>query len=683
MVTAIIQARMCSTRLPCKTLMEVEGKPLLWHLLERIKEASLVDNIVIATTYNPKDKAILEFSKRHGIPVFQGDENDVLDRMYQAAKKAKADTIVRVTPDCPLLCPKVLDKVVAEFLKGGYDYVTNTLLYTYPDGCDVEVFSFKALECAWKECKDAVMREHVTSYFINSGKFKMKNVENKAPVDPRDYKWSVDRIEDLKFVKEVFRHLYGKKKPFFYEDVMNLLKKYPELRNINREAIMNEGYYKSILKSPVVKPKKLKITRSLALKKEAETLIPGCSQTFSKGPTQFVQGVAPVFVEKGSGAHVWDVDGNKYLDYSMAMGPVILGHNYSAVSEAAKRQIDLGTTFTLPHRSEVELARMLRQIIPCAEMVRFGKNGSDATSAAVRIARDYAGREKIACCGYHGWQDWYVAVTPKNSGVPEEVKKLTKTFEYNNIESLEKLFRENKNEIACVIMEPVGVVEPKDNFLAKVKDITHKNKAILIFDEVVTGFRLSLGGAQEYFHVTPDIGCFGKAMGNGFPISTVVGRKDLMKRFEKVFCSFTFGGEAVSIAASIATIKELKDKNAIKHLWEQGRRLRDGYNILVKEHDMDKYTQCIGLYPHTVITFKNNKGEDDLLLKSLFQQECLKRGILFTGSHNITFSHTKGDIDYTLRVYNTVLKIAKEAIAKNKVAKLLEGKPVRPVFRKA
>jgi len=682
-IVAIIQARMGSTRLPGKVLMEICGKPLLWHVVNRVSYSKYISQIVIATSTNPKDDEIEEFAKKYKLKVFRGSENDCLDRYYKAAKKYKADVVVRITADCPLICPEIIDKVISEYIKGKFDYVTNSIIYTYPDGVDVEVFSFKTLKKAWEEAKDPVEREHVTVYIRNSGKFKIKNVVNDKPVDPQGYKWSVDRIEDLEFVREVYKHLYKDNEIFSYDDIMDLLNRYPEIKNINSNSLVDEGYYRSLMGAQKVKPKKIKISNSLKLKRKISKLIPGCSQTFSKGPTQFVQGVAPVFLEKGKGSHVWDVDGNEYIDYAMALGPIILGHNYPAVTEAVKEILEKGTTFTLPHRLEGELVEILCEIIPCAEMVRFGKNGSDATSGAVRVARAYTGRDKIACCGYHGWHDWYIATTTRNKGIPEEVKKLTLTFEYNNIETLEKIFEENKNQIACVIMEPVGVVEPKDNFLQKVKELTHKNGAILIFDEVVTGFRFSLGGAQEYFNVIPDLACFGKAMANGYPISAIVGKKEIMKLFEEVFYSSTFGGEIVSIAAAIATIKELKEKKVIEYIWEQGRKLKDGYNFFVKELGLEKYTQCIGYPPRTVITFKDKDGNEDLLLKSLFQQECIKRGILFTGAHNICFSHTNKDIDYTLRVYRTVLEIIKDAIERNKVRELLEGEPVEPVFRRA
>jgi glutamate-1-semialdehyde-2,1-aminomutase len=682
-IVAIIQARMGSTRLPRKVLMEICGKPLLWHVVNRVSYSKYISQIVIATSTNPKDDEIEKFAKKYNINIFRGSENDCLDRYYKAAKKYKADVVVRITADCPLICPEIIDRVISEYIKGKFDYVTNSIIYTYPDGVDVEVFSFETLKKAWEEAKDPVEREHVTVYIRNSGKFKIKNVVNDKPVDPQGYKWSVDRIEDLEFVREVYKHLYKDNEIFSYDDIMDLLNRYPEIKNINSNSLVDEGYYRSLMGAQKVKPKKIKISNSLKLKRKISELIPGCSQTFSKGSTQFVQGVAPVFLEKGKGSHVWDVDGNEYIDYAMALGPIILGHNYPAVTEAVKEILKKGTTFTLPHRLEGELAEILCEIIPCAEMVRFGKNGSDATSGAVRVARAYTGRDKIACCGYHGWQDWYIATTTRNKGIPEEVKKLTLTFEYNKIETLEKIFEENKDQIACVIMEPVGVVEPKDNFLQKVKELTHKNGAILIFDEVVTGFRFSLGGAQEYFNVIPDLACFGKAMANGYPISAIVGKKEIMKLFEEVFYSFTFGGEIVSIAAAIATIKELKEKKVTEYIWEQGRKLKDGYNLFVKELGLEKYTQCIGYPPRTIITFKDKDGNEDLLLKSLFQQECIKRGILFTGAHNICFSHTNKDIDYTLQVYRTVLEIIKDAIERNKVRELLEGEPVEPVFRRA
>jgi glutamate-1-semialdehyde 2,1-aminomutase/spore coat polysaccharide biosynthesis protein SpsF len=426
----------------------------------------------------------------------------------------------------------------------------------------------------------------------------------------------------------------------------------------------------------------MKLENSKKFLKKSEKLIPACTQTFSKGPTQFVRGIAPNFVSRGEGCKIWDVDGNEFIDYTMGLGPAILGYNYPAVNEAIITQLREGITFTLPHKIEVELAEILVNTIPCAEMVRYGKNGSDATSGAIRVARAFTGREKIALCGYHGWQDWYIGTTTRNKGVPKCVSDLAFTFEYNNIESLKKIFEENDNEIAAVIMEPISTVEPKNNFLREVKNITHDNGALLIFDEVVTGFRIALGGAQEYYKVTPDLACFGKGMANGMPISAIGGREEVMKEFEEVFFSFTFGGEALSIAAAIATINEIREKNVIEHLWNIGKVLLDETKKLIKENELENYVELRGLPPRNIVIFRDEMGEESLKLKSLFQQECIKRGVLFTGAHNISFSHTKDVVDKTLEVYDECMKILKDAVESNTIKEKLEGGVVEPVFRK-
>jgi glutamate-1-semialdehyde 2,1-aminomutase/spore coat polysaccharide biosynthesis protein SpsF len=683
-IVAIIQARMGSTRLPNKALLDISSKPMLWHVANRVRHARLVNEIVIATTTNPTDQAIVQFAQTHRIPVFQGSEEDVLDRFYQAACTYHAAVIVRVTSDCPLIDPRVIDGILDVYLKNNYDYVSNTLRYTYPDGLDAEVFSFAALERAWREAQLPTEREHVTPYLRTSGCFRIAGVENDVDLSHYHYRWTVDDAQDLKFVRAIYAELYQNDEEVFYmADVLKTLKQHPELARTNAGTILNEGYYRSLRSESPVPPQKRSLTQSQRMKKHAEKLIPSCSQTFSKGPTQFIQGVAPVFLQRGQGSHVWDIDGNEYIDYPMALGPIILGHNYPSVNEAVRKQMEQGITFSLPHPLEVEVAELLVDMIPCAEMVRFGKNGSDATSGAVRVARAYTGRDVIACCGYHGWQDWYIGTTTRNKGVPQAVRDLTIPFEYNKIETLERIFAEHHGQVAAVIMEPIGVVEPDPGFLEQVKEATHRHGALLISDEIVTGFRLALGGAQEYFNVIPDLACFGKAMANGWPISAVVGRREIMELFDEIFFSFTFGGEVLSLVASIATTHEMKSKNVIAHLWEQGRRLMDGYNVLAKEYGLSDNTRCIGLAPRTVITFKDQSGAESLMMKSLFQQECLKRGILFSGGQNICFSHSEGDIDHTLRVYRTVMEILADAIRKGDVAQRLEGEPVQPVFRRA
>lgn len=683
MVLALIQARMGSTRLPGKVLADICGKPMLWCVVERVRSARLIDSLAIATSTQAADDAIADFCTKNNMVFFRGSETDVLDRFYQAAKHFQADTIVRITADCPLIDPKTIDKVVAAFLEGGYDYVSNTIRITYPDGLDVEVFSFPALETAWKEAHLPAEREHVTPYLRTSGRFRVQNVDNETRLPDEYLRWTVDEPADLEFVRIVYSRLAPQGQAFGFVDILSLLKTDATLTRINAGITCNEGYYRSLAGEPSIPQQNRTLRRSHDLRAKAERLVPSGSQTFSKGPSQFVQGVAPNFLERGQGSHVWDVDGNEYIDYPMALGPIILGHNYSAVTEAVIEQVRKGTTFSLPHPLEVEVAEILTGIIPCAEMVRFGKNGSDATAGAVRVARAYTGRDIIACCGYHGWQDWYIGTTTRNKGVPRAVRELTAPFQYNDIESLERVFGEHPGAVAAVIMEPVGIVDPTNDFLTDVCELTRKNGALLIFDEIVTGFRLAMGGAQEYFNVIPDLACFGKGMANGYPISCVCGSRQIMELFDEVFFSFTFGGETVSLAAALATIKEMMEKRVVDYLWEQGAKLKDGCNVLAKEFGLENLVHCIGLAPRTVITFKDESGEESLVLKSLFQQECLKRGVLFSGAQNVCFSHSNADIDYTLRVYRSAMEILAEAIKSGGVLDRLEGKPVQAVFRKA
>jgi glutamate-1-semialdehyde aminotransferase len=425
----------------------------------------------------------------------------------------------------------------------------------------------------------------------------------------------------------------------------------------------------------------LTLDRSRAIAEQSARLIPSGTQTFSKGPTQFVGGVAPMFLESGRGSHVWDVDGNEFIDYAMGLGPVILGHAHEGVDTAVIDQARRGLAFSLPHPLEVEVAQLVVDTIPSGEMVRFGKNGSDVTSGAVRAARALTGRSIVACCGYHGWQDWFIGTTTRSLGVPPEVAALTIPFVYNDLPSLERIFEAHPGQVAAVIMEPVGVEAPDPGFLEGVRALASAEGALLVFDEVITGFRLALGGAQELFGVLPDLTCVGKAMANGYPVSAVTGRAEVMEIFDEIFFSFTFGGEAVSLAAAAATMAVLREPETIPHLWAQGQTLRDGYNTLAHHFELAETTSCIGLAPRTVITFTKTSGYEPLVLKSLFQQECVRRGVLFTGGQNVCLAHSDADVEHTLRVYRSALEVLRRALDEDDLETRLEGDPVQPVFR--
>ena len=569
MIAAIIQARMGSSRLPGKVLADIGGHPMLWHVARRVLRCRNVDQVLVATTKNGQDDPIDAFCKTEGILCVRGSEHDVLERYFQAADIVKADSVVRITSDCPFIDPEVVDRVIEAFVATpGCDYASNTLHYTYPDGLDVEVFSSAALAVARKQAESPLEREHVTPYLRTAAKagkpfFSIINVENQEGAVPAKLRLTVDEAVDLDFARLVFARL-GKENPFFgLREVLSLLQQEPELMEVNQNIMKNEGLYKSLLAEKPVEGRKLSLQNSFALKARAKELIPSGSQTFSKGPSQFVQGVAPVYLERGEKAHVWDVDGNEYVDTVLALAPIILGYCDPCVDGAVQEQLKKGVSFSLPHRLEIEVAEKLVAMVPCAEMVRFGKNGSDATSGAIRAVRAYTGREMVACCGYHGWQDWYIGTTTRNGGVPKSTCELTKTFSYNEIASLEEIFSRYPGQVAAVIMEPVSVDLPRDNFLEKVRELTRANGAVLIFDEMITGFRLAKGGAQEYFGVTPDMACFGKAMANGFPLAAVTGQRELMRVFDDIFFSFTFGGETVSLAAANATMQTLLDKDVI------------------------------------------------------------------------------------------------------------------------
>lgn len=421
------------------------------------------------------------------------------------------------------------------------------------------------------------------------------------------------------------------------------------------------------------------IAGSQRLYERARRIMTPVTQTLAKGPGQYVDGIAPKYLKKGKGAHVWDVDGNEYLDYNMGIGPLSLGYAYPRVDEAIMAQLKDGITFSMMHELEVVLAELIHRVIPNAESIRISKTGADVTSAAVRVARAFTGRNKVLCCGYHGWHDWYIGVTSRNAGIPGAVKDLSATFDYNDPGSVREALDE---DVACVILEPFVFEAPKDNFLQELKALCEANGTLLIFDEMWTGFRIAVGGAQEYFGVTPDLACYSKAFANGMPISLLTGRHAIMQLFQdEVFFFTTFGGEALSLAAAVATIQEMIDRNVPAYLAEKGKLLKDGYNALARELGVDEYTRCTGYDCRSLVSFDAKAG-NPLEVKSYVQQEMIKRGILWSGFHNMSFSHSDSDIDYTLKAYREVLGLLKEAVAAGEVAARLKGKPVEAVFRK-
>lgn len=688
-VVVFVQARMGSIRLPSKVIKKVLGREIILWQIGRIKKAHMVDDVAVITSTKKEDDVIADLCRKNGVDFYRGSPLDLLDRHYQAAKKFKADFVVKIPSDCPLTDPKVIDSVLGLWKNnpGKYDYVSNYHPPTFPDGMDVEGCTFKVLETAWNEAKKPHEREHTFPYiWDNPDRFRVGNFLNRHGNIFMTHRWTMDYQNDFDFIKRVFEE-FENKKDFSMEDVLTLLKNKPNLMAINKKHSgvnwyrHHEGELTTVKRNIYKKDKPLKLTESLKWLKRAKKVIPCATQTLSKGYTQWSVGASPLFLESADGCEVTDVDGNKYIDYAMALGPFILGYNDPDVTAAVEKQLKKGTMFTLPSPLEAQAAELIIKNVPCAEMVRFGKNGSDATTAAVKLARAYTSKDKIIACGYHGWHDWYVSTTERDAGIPQNTKGLVFAAEYNNIESVKKIIEEHKGEIAGLIMEPVYVIPPKDNFLQQVRGLTRKNGIVLIFDELFTGFRWAVGGAQEFFEVTPDLACFGKAIANGYPVSCIAGKRKIMENFESVFFSFTYGGETLSLAAVIATIHKLKQKKVHQYIWKMGVYLKKEVEKLIEKHAIGGYVSIIGYPFKTAFSFNGSGEVKPLEMKTYFQQECAKKGVLFIGYHLCSYAHKKEDIDFTLVVYDEVMTSFKRVMDEGSLKNSLKGKVLTQIFK--
>ena len=422
--------------------------------------------------------------------------------------------------------------------------------------------------------------------------------------------------------------------------------------------------------------------RSQLFLARAEQVIPLGSQTFSKSRTQYPWGVSPYFVQRAQGTRVWDLDGNEYIDFVNSLASVTLGYQDEDVTRAVAEQLQhSGVIFSLPHPLECEVAELICEMVPCAEMVRFGKNGSDATAAAVRLVRAHTARDHVAVCGYHGWQDWYIGSTARNRGVPQATRELTHAFAYNDLGSLQALFERYPGQIAGIVMEPMGATEPQPGFLQAVKDLAHREGALLTFDETITGFRFANGGAQAWFGVTPDLASFGKGLANGYPVSAIAGRRDVMKLMEEVFFSFTFGGETLSLAAAKATLQKLQREPVIDTLMRRGERLLAGTRAVIEQAGLSDVFAIGGHPAWTFLTIRDARGASAFEIKTLLMQEQHQRGILCLGTHNLSYAHTDADIDALVAMYADVLPLIGRALDAGTLRQQLRCEPLVPLFK--
>lgn len=431
-------------------------------------------------------------------------------------------------------------------------------------------------------------------------------------------------------------------------------------------------------------PAALDISRSLALLERARRVIPGASQTVSKSPAQWAQGAAPVFVARGQGPFLWDVDGNRYYDMVLALGPAMLGYAHPAVNHAITEALADGITFTLPHPLEVEVAERIARHVPGAEMVRFMKSGSDATSAAIRVARAVTGREHVLAGGYHGWHDWFIGSTPRDAGVPRAVRDLTHPFAPNDLASLDAAAQaaDGAGNVAAIILEPAGLHEPERGYLEAVRERADRWGAVLVFDEIITGFRLAMGGAQERYGVTADLVCFGKALANGMPLSAVAGPERLMRTFESpTFVSGTHGGETLSLAACRATLDVLESEPVHEGLWCKGERLMAIINESAGRHGVADVLRATGAAPRFIVTVDEPRPEGGLAAYTLLQQELVLRGVLFSGSNFMCHALDDEQVEEVGAAYDEAIAVL-AGVWPDGLEVALQGPPVPEVFRR-
>jgi glutamate-1-semialdehyde 2,1-aminomutase len=421
--------------------------------------------------------------------------------------------------------------------------------------------------------------------------------------------------------------------------------------------------------------------QSEALLERALRSIPLGSQTFSKSKTQYPYGASPYFITHGRGSHVWDVDGNEYIDFINGLAAIILGYADPDVDAAVRKQLENGVIFSLPHPLEMQVAEKLIEMAPCAERVRFGKNGSDATAGAMRLARAFTHRDRVAVCGYHGWQDWYIGSTARHRGVPQATRDLTHVFAYNDLDALERLLLEYPKQFAAVIMEPMNIAEPLPGFLEGVKALAHQHGTVLVFDEIITGFRYANGGAQEYFGVMPDLATYGKGLANGYPLSAIAGRADIMKLMEEIFFSFTFGGETLSLAAALAVMNKLQTQAVLARLKQQGAKIVEGVNRLIGKHGVEALFKISGHPAWSFLVMADAEGYSQWQIKTLFMQEMLARGILTLGTHNLSYAHSDEDIAHLLATYDEVFPLIRDAVTSGSLEQSLRCQTLEPLFK--
>ena len=671
-VTAIVQARMGATRFPNKVMQPVCGKPLIGLLLDRLSRSTQINQIVLATSTDPRNESLVSYVKSRNFEVYQGSEDDVLDRYYRAAKGVHADVVVRITGDCPLVDAVLVDKIVSDFLKSGVDYASNTSPPSYPDGLDTEVFTIGALERAHREASEQQDREHVTPYIVKSPAFRKLNCAHTEDVSAE--RWTVDEKEDLEVVRGVFQHFHPRT-DFSWEEILNLRAGQPALFSANRHFARNEG---------------VGMGTGQKLWKRAKRVIPGGSMLLSKRAEMFLPDQWPAYFARAKGCRVWDLDGNEYIDMSlMGIGTNILGYGHPEVDAAVQQTVAAGNMSTLNCPEEVYVAERLLELHPWAQMVRFARSGGEANAIAIRIARAASGRYKVAFCGYHGWHDWYLAANLSDgtnlsghllpglepNGVPDNLRDTVYPFNYNRYDELEALTK--AHDIGVIKMEVSRNQGPAPGFLEKVRELATRKGIVLIFDECTSGFRQTFGGLHRLYGVEPDMATFGKALGNGYAITGVVGRREVMEAAQTSFISSTFWTERIGPAAALKTLEVMERLRSWDTITSIGRVIADRWAALAKSHGLAITVQGLP----ALIGFSFNT-EKHLAYKTLLTQEMLAKGFLAGTNVYVCIEHTRDVLDSFFESLDSVFALIKDCENGRDVFGLLRGPVCHAGFKR-
>lgn len=628
---------MGSARLPGKVLAKVGNHCILGLINERLKKSKELDKIIVATSINTADNKIINFCESNNIEYFRGSEDNVLERFYTAALKYQAQEIVRITADCPLVDPKLVDRAIRLFRETSVDYLSNVNPPTYPDGYDVEVFSMNALSQAFKNSTTRDEIEHVTPYIRNSKLFKSFNLSNNQ--DYSGIRLTVDEKNDLLVIKELY-NFFEPDIFFSLDDVINAFQSNPEKFRQNAHIKRNEG---------------LRMNKGQKLYIRAKDIIPGGNMLLSKRPEMWLPDNWPSYYSKAKGCKIWDLDNIEYIDMaSMGIGTNILGYAHPEVEEVVIKAVTDGNMSTLNCPEEVLLAEKLLDLHSWADMVKFARSGGEANAISIRIARAFTGKDKIAVCGYHGWHDWYLSmnITEEDglkkhllsglnpSGVPKGLKNTVYGFEYNNFEQLEDLIMSNKNNFAAIKMEVKRNNEPENNFLLKIRKLATENNIVLIFDECTSGFRETNGGLHKKYNVNPDLAIFGKALGNGHAITSVIGKRDIMQAAQNTFISSTFWTERIGPAAGLKTLEIMEREKSWENITNKGNEIMKRWHGLATNYSLE-----IELFGIPALCGFNFVSKDNLAYKTFITQEMLKNNILAGNTIYSSIAHSEEDID--------------------------------------